>query len=88
MLPFPRALSSDDRILLYKLDEFVGALRHKHSFLPYDAELTGDLGTDRNLHKIPWVDRQNRVQQRAAGAAPQEVEDRVKLASHPSASRS
>ena len=46
-------------MLLDILYEFVGALRHKHAFLPNDAELTGNLRLNRNLHKVPWIDRQD-----------------------------
>jgi hypothetical protein len=61
MLPSPRDPSSDQRLLLDILYEFIGAFRHEDPFLPDHAELTGDLGSDRNLHKVSGIGWQNGI---------------------------
>ena len=79
MLPSPRGLSSYNRTFFDIFYKFIGALRNKDALFPDDAKLARDLRTDRNLHEVPWIDRQSRIQQCAAGAAPQKVEDRIEL---------
>ena len=63
MLSRPPVITSANNSVLLSVfsdivNEFHGAVRDEDSLLPDDTEFTADLGTDRNLDKIPRIGRQ------------------------------